>query len=167
MLSDMRTIKQTGRFSLNRSTISLTSITASVNSKKCTFPAKTFCYSTQTPTGRAKMPEAIRLKPDLFEAHYNRGWAYGVVGEYGLAIADFTKAIRIRPDDADAYYNRGCAHGVVGEYGLAIADFTEVIRIKPDDADAYYSRGVAHEKQGDHDRATVDYAKAHELGYSK
>ena len=37
MLSDMRAIKQTGRFSLNRSTISLTSITASVNSKNAHF----------------------------------------------------------------------------------------------------------------------------------
>ena len=53
--------------------------------------------------------EAIRIRPNLAEAWYNRGIAKGMKGEYDKAIADFDEAIRIRPDYEEAIQNRDAA----------------------------------------------------------
>ena len=50
---------------------------------------------------------AIRLKPGLADAHFDRGLAYGKKGDYEKAIANFTEAIRLKPDLADAHFSRG------------------------------------------------------------
>ena len=57
----------------------------------------------------------IRLKPDLADAYYARGNAYGkALGQYQRAIQDYDTAIRLKPDYAFAYNNRGIAYILFG-----------------------------------------------------
>ncbi len=51
--------------------------------------------------------EAIRLKPDYAEAHFNLGNALTAKGDPDGAIASFRAAIRLEPDYAEAHCNLG------------------------------------------------------------
>lgn len=55
--------------------------------------------------------EAIRIKPDLAEAHCSLGNAYLVLDRYEEAIESCKQAIRIKPDYAEAYGYWGSALG--------------------------------------------------------
>ena len=57
----------------------------------------------------ADYTEAIRIKPDLAIAYYNRGIQKALCEELDTAIADYDEAIRIKSDYAEAYANRGVA----------------------------------------------------------
>ena len=99
--------------------------------------------------GLAAYQEAIRLKPDYAEAHYNLGVAYGELGRYQEEIAAYQEAIRLKPDYADAHCNLGVAYGELGRYEEEIAAYQEAIRVKPDDADAHFNLGLAYLARGD------------------
>ena len=59
--------------------------------------------------------KAIELDPDYAAAYYNRGFAYGKLGQYQRGIEDFDKAIQLDPDYAENYYSRGLAHDMLGQ----------------------------------------------------
>ncbi len=72
---------------------------------------------------------------DLAWAYYNRGVAYGNLGEYRRAIEDYDEALRLDPDYAVAYNNRGSAYSNLGEYRRAIGDFARALWLDPGDGD--------------------------------
>lgn len=49
--------------------------------------------------------EAVKIKPDFAEAHYNLGALLAGQGRLGEAIRHFSEALRIRPDFAEAKYS--------------------------------------------------------------
>ena len=110
--------------------------------------------------------EAIHVKPDDPQAHYNRGNAYLKLAYYDVAITDYTEAIRLKPDYPEAYCKRGNAYYDKGGYGLflhdkeAISDYTEAIRLKPGYAEAYSGRGKVYEYLKQYDKAISDYSEA-------
>ena len=52
--------------------------------------------------------EALKLKPDLLGAYYNRGVVHSIKGDIDQAIEDLNKAVELNPEDANIYRNRGC-----------------------------------------------------------
>ena len=65
------------------------------------------------------------------EAYLQWGNVNYNLGDYKVAIADYTAAIRLKPDLVDAYYNRGMAKAKLGQYFAAILDFDIAIRLEP------------------------------------
>ena len=108
----------------------------------------------------ADFTEAIRLKPDYYEAYYMRGYTYDEKRDYDRAIADYTEAIRLNPMNAAVYLNRGASYEAKGEYDRSIADYTEALRLNPLNAAAYCSRGANYSEIGEHDQAIADYTAA-------
>lgn len=121
---------------------------------------------------------AIRLDPNYAEAHYKRGFAYYVKGDYDranedlkqsiqlnpdLAIVAVTEAIEQMPNDASLYWHRGTAYARKSHYDCAIKDFNNAIQLNPDVAEAYYSRGLAYYNRGNFDRAIEDFNAAIKL----
>ena len=104
--------------------------------------------------------EAIRLKPDYFEALNNRGLTRYAKGDLVGALGDYNEAIRHKPDEADVYYNRGITRKAKGDMDGALDDYNEAIRLKPDDVAAYNNRGIAREDKGELDGALDDYNEA-------
>lgn len=91
--------------------------------------------------------KAIEIKPDDALAYYNRGLAYGKLGNHEQAIEDFTKTIELTyagvydtsqkkgffplPTflNTEAYYNRGVAYDKLGNYQQAIKDYQIAARL--------------------------------------
>ena len=101
--------------------------------------------------------QAIRIKPDLAEAHYNLGVIYDKLGMYKKAMEAFKQAIRIKPDLAEAHCNLGATYDKLGMYKKAIEAYKQAIRIKPDLAEAHYNLGVVYLILNDRGSALEQY----------
>ena len=75
-----------------------------------------------------------------------RGVAYEKKGQYGQAIANYSKVISMHPKDAMTYLQRGCAYYHKDMYNSAISDFTTAIALNPKNARGYCNRGLAQTK---------------------
>jgi lipoprotein NlpI len=64
--------------------------------------------------------------PTHFKALFNRGFAYDKLGQFDLAIKDYSTAISIEPKNAFTYYNKGISLDRRGDYDLAIESFTQI-----------------------------------------
>ncbi|MSQ22094.1 MAG: tetratricopeptide repeat protein [Dehalococcoidia bacterium] len=65
--------------------------------------------------------EAIQLRPDYSEAHYDRGVVLIQLGRHQEALEAFEKAIQLSPDDPTAHNNRGVTLGQLGRHQEALA----------------------------------------------
>ena len=101
--------------------------------------------------------EAIRLKPDLANAYFNRGVTYAFRNEFEDAIKDFDTVIQLQPDHVGAYYNRGNTYGDKGELDNAIRDFNKAIELDTYYLIAYYNRGFAYLQKGEFNNAIKDF----------
>ncbi|MGV7220034.1 MAG: tetratricopeptide repeat protein [Nitrospinales bacterium] len=139
---------------------------------------------------RGKYEEAINLYTDVLKdedlsdknksvALYKRGNAHLSLGNFDVAIDDYSKALEINPNFSKAFSQRGIAYEKKGladqsmanvtsgmayakkeEYDLAIAEFSSAIKINPDNGDIYYKRGKVYALMEKHDEAIQDYSKA-------
>lgn len=107
--------------------------------------------------------EAIRLKPNFFEAYYNRGLRKMQIGDYQGAFQDFDNAIFIQPNDDVAYYNRGLCLETMGYVNRAIGDYDKAISLNPKNDAAYYKRGLSKEMIANLKGAIQDYDEAIKL----
>ena len=104
---------------------------------------------------------SLTFNPKIVEDYIKRGNAYGYIGEYDKAIADYDQAIKLKPHYAKAYYHRGVAYCKKREYDKAIKDYNEVIKREPDYAEAYSVRGEAwlHLKEWERAKADLTFAR--------
>jgi tetratricopeptide (TPR) repeat protein len=113
-------------------------------------------------TAITNFTKAIRLNPEDFGAHVNRGLAYAGKGYVDLAVIDYTQAIHMKPDNAATYSRRADAFLSVNEYTKAIADYTEAIHLNPK-ASYFNSRAKAYLFKGEYSRASADYERATQI----
>ena len=73
----------------------------------------------------ADLDEVIKLSPKNVYAHYNKGNAYMLQGDYTSAISCYSHAIELKPDLAQAYYNRGLMYLRLGNKTLGVADLSK------------------------------------------
>jgi tetratricopeptide (TPR) repeat protein len=76
--------------------------------------------------------EAIKIKPDYWEAHYNLGVTYGKLENYPQAIAAFKQALAVNPDDAQAHYNLGLAYYFMDDAKSLAAEVQALQKTKPE-----------------------------------
>lgn len=109
-------------------------------------------------------PEALAI------AFNNRGVAYGELGDFDRAIADYAKALELQPGDPTALKNlriahirRGAAAANLGETEAALADYGRAIELDPAHPTAYLRRGQLRLNSGDPDGAMADLEAARRL----
>lgn len=119
--------------------------------------------------------EAVRLftkvvlrNPQNTVALWGRGAAYGGLGEFDQAIADYDAAIRIDPKFGFAFASRAGAWLAKGEYAKALDDCDKAIHLDPKSAAAHNDRAwmratCRDEKYRDGTKAIEDATKACEL----
>lgn len=114
--------------------------------------------------------EAVRLDPDLAEAHFRLALGYESLGkqedaekEYKKAVEAYKKYLAENPDDAEAHYALGQTYAGLGQYSEAIREYREATKRKEDDADMFYDLGVAHTKLAQYDAAAAAFSKSLEI----
>ena len=114
--------------------------------------------------------EAVRLDPDLAEAHFRLGLGYESLGkreeaeaEYKKAVAAYKKYLEENDDDALAHYDLGQTYAGLGQYSDAIREYREATKLKEDDPDIFYDLGVAYTKLAQYDEAAGAFKKSLEI----
>lgn len=116
----------------------------------------------------AACTEALARYPnEAATAYFNRALAYRDTGDWGHAIADYSRAIEINPKYGLAYERRGDAYRLTGHNDKAIADYTQAIAVYSGNAAAYTGRGLAYQAKRDLDHAIADYTKTIEIDRPK
>ena len=110
--------------------------------------------------------EAVRLDPDLAEAHFRLGLGYESLGKREEAEAQYKKAVAVykkyfeqNENDAQAHYDFGQTYAGLGQYSDAIREYRESTKLKDDDPDVFYDLGVAHTKLAQYDQAAAAFQK--------
>jgi tetratricopeptide (TPR) repeat protein len=76
---------------------------------------------------------AVRLMPDLAEAHVDRGAAQIMVRDYAGAIESITRGLDLGPQDPhEAHFNRGIAYEAAGDLRAAYDDYNRASALAPD-----------------------------------
>ena len=96
----------------------------------------------------AHFKEALRLKPDVAEAHTNLGNALQRMGRLREAVAEYRESVRLKPDVAQAHNNLGNVLPKLGQIKEGEAECLEALKIDPDYADAHYNLGVVLQAMG-------------------
>lgn len=116
------------------------------------------------------LEEAVRLDPDLAEAHFRLGLGYELLGKQDEAEAEYKKAVQAykkyfeeNEKDAEAHYQLGQTYANLGQYSEAIRQYREATKLKNDDPDMFYDLGVAHTKLAQYDAAAAAFSKSLEL----
>jgi Flp pilus assembly protein TadD len=114
--------------------------------------------------------EAVRLDPDLAEAHFRLGLGYESLGkreeaeaEYKKAVETYKKYFEDHEDDAEAHYALGQTYANLGQYSEAIREYRVATKLKEDDPDIFYDLGVAYTKLAQYDAAAAAFSKSLEI----
>jgi Flp pilus assembly protein TadD len=114
--------------------------------------------------------QAVKLDPDLAEAHFRLALSYEALdkredaeAQYEKAVKAYKKHLDANPDDAEAHYNLGQAYANLGNYSEAIRSYRQATKLKTDDPGFYYDLGVAHTKLAQYDVAAAAFSKALEI----
>ena len=114
--------------------------------------------------------EAVRLDPDLPEAHFRLALGYESLGKREEAEAEYKKTVEAykkyfaeNEDDAEAHYVLGQTYANLGQYSEAIREYRAATKLKDDDPDIHYDLGVAYTKLAQYDAAAAAFSKSLEI----
>ncbi|MDQ3667580.1 MAG: tetratricopeptide repeat protein [Acidobacteriota bacterium] len=116
--------------------------------------------------------QALRLDPELAEAHFRLGLTYDAFGQAPEAEAAYKKAVEAykkylgingNNDDAEAHYNLGQTYAGLHLYTEAVREYRQATLLKPDDAAIHYDLGLALMRLAQYDEASRAFAKSLEL----
>src|SRR5256886_15142390 len=131
---------------------------------------KEFYKNDQDEQAVAAFQEAIRLNPDLAEAHLRLGMAYAALERkpeadesYKKAMELFKKRVQADPKDAESFFYLGEAHSFLHQDEEAARAYRQTTRLKPVDEEAFYQLGKAETKLAHYPEAVAAFQKALEL----
>lgn len=114
--------------------------------------------------------QAVKLDPDLAEAHFRLGLGYEAVqkreqaeSQYKKAVEAYKKYLDANPDDAEAHYNLGQTYANLEQFSEAIREYRQATKLKADDPDIYFDLGMAHTKLAQYEPAAAAFSKALEI----
>jgi serine/threonine-protein kinase len=85
--------------------------------------------------------EALRLQPDLPQAHLAVGWMHYVRGDFERALDEYTTALKKLPNDADVIAAIGYTHRRLGDWPQVFTAFEEATQLNPRFANLFYDLG--------------------------
>jgi Flp pilus assembly protein TadD len=114
--------------------------------------------------------EAVRLDPDLAEAHFRLALGYESLGkreeseaEYKKAVEAYKKYFEENENDPEAHYALGQTYANLGQFSEAIREYKAATKLKEDDPDMFYDLGVAYTKLAQYDAAAAAFSKSLEI----
>lgn len=111
----------------------------------------------------ANYRDALRLSPDLAEAHLGMGWLHWLEGDLDQAYSWFRSARSLAPADPTVAYHTGAFLGYIGLTDKAIGRLTEAIDAGERTPRALRMRGFLLEQAGRFAAAAADLSRLCEL----
>lgn len=111
--------------------------------------------------------EAIKIKPDYWQAIHDRGLAKARYGHYDGAMEDFNHTLKLNPKDASTLCNKGELLLVQKKYKDALFCFQSAIEINPNFQAGYLLRARFNYMVNKIADAFQDILKASKLGELK
>src|SRR3569833_3999943 len=105
--------------------------------------------------------QALALKPDLVEAHNNRGAIRQMAGDWDGALACYDGALRYRPDYVEALANRGNCLIQLRRWPEALAAFDRTLKLSPGRVSALNGRAGTLSKLKRFPEALAAYGRLH------
>jgi serine/threonine-protein kinase len=90
---------------------------------------------------RLEAEEALRLQPDLPQAHLAVGWMHYVRGDFERALEEYTAALAQPPTDADVLAAIGYTYRRLGDWPQVFAAFEQATQLNPRNATLFYDLG--------------------------
>jgi tetratricopeptide (TPR) repeat protein len=106
---------------------------------------------------------AIRLKPNQWQAYYNRAADFRDSGKLEEALNDLNKVAELNPTFVPVYLGRADIHIRRHEVELAIQDCDKAASIDPKSPAAYRTRATAHRYRHEYVAALHDLEQATQL----
>ena len=75
--------------------------------------------------------QALKIKPNFSENHYNMGIVLHGKGDVGAALQSYKRALKINPAHAKSHINLGIIYKNRGEFSAAIVSYKKALEIKP------------------------------------
>jgi len=109
----------------------------------------------------ALLDRAEELRPDSAEVRLDRGNAYKLLGQPGVAEAEYSRAIALDPSFAGAYYDLGVLRLEQGDTEGATMALMGALRYDANDAAAHNNLGLALSRTGGYARqASLEFGEA-------
>jgi tetratricopeptide (TPR) repeat protein len=90
---------------------------------------------------RAEADEALRLKPDLPQAHVSAGWLHYVLGEFHQALEEYEAALQGLPNDAEIVARIGYTQRRLGNWPAVFEAYEHATELNPRNATLFYDLG--------------------------
>jgi Flp pilus assembly protein TadD len=110
--------------------------------------------------GIARLKEALRIKPDFFEAHNSLGAALVEEKRFEEALGHFEEALRLQPGVAKVHSNMGAVLGSLNRFDEAASHLNEALRLDPAYPGAQFNLGLILLRQGKTSEAATHLAEA-------
>jgi tetratricopeptide (TPR) repeat protein len=104
--------------------------------------------------------EALRLKPELPDAHHNIGIALIRTGKLDEAASHFREALKLKPGLSQSHINWGIILAAQGRLEEAVGHYREAIRIDPAMALTHHNLGLALVRLGKPKEAIAHFREA-------
>ena len=102
---------------------------------------------------------ALKIQPDLAEAHNNMGFVSSGLDDFSSACNSFKRAIILNPSYQEALNNYGLALSIIGQQDDAVRCFKISLYAYPDFFDAIINLGIALTEIGGEEEAILCFQK--------
>jgi len=104
--------------------------------------------------------EAVRIRPNYFDALENLGMALREQGKAAEAVGFYQRAIRVKPDSAKTHWQLGLALEDQGKNDDALQQFYEAMKLTPQDSGMRTNLGLKLARRGELAEATEQLNEA-------
>ncbi|MFN6519020.1 MAG: tetratricopeptide repeat protein [Nostoc sp. CreGUA01] len=111
----------------------------------------------------AALQQAIKLKPDFYEAYFALGLTQSSQKKYAEALAAYDQAIKIKPDDYEVWAFKYSTLDDLKKYPEALAAIDKAIENNNSDVSLYVQRGAALNQLKRYPEALAALTKAIEM----
>lgn len=110
--------------------------------------------------------QAVRLRPELSDGHYNLGLCYLSLDKSQLALKSFQEAVSLNSEDADAQFYVGLSYIELKQEEQAMNAFKKVLNINLDHEKAHYLLGCLYYMRGLYDKVEKEQMFLNQRGSS-
>jgi tetratricopeptide (TPR) repeat protein len=118
--------------------------------------ARGFLAQGRTEDAMGLFNDVLAVDPDNVQGYADRGTAWAMQKQYGLAIADLDRAFALGYDEASAYSTAGTICLEQAEYDKALDYFSKAEKLDPQYPFTYYNRANVHYAMGNRAAAAAD-----------